>query len=167
MAASVLLYVGLCPEDTDKWTKWSVYLFALPFATAMFLIWPLMSINVAGRTKKTWFTASSLVTYSAGNIVGSQVMTDPPRYIRGLIGLTVAMILYMILFIAWWCYYLYENRRRDRIVRERGVSDEQREYELKRAGEQDMTDREVSAAPASVSCMWLTTTQNIHFRYLC
>lgn len=143
LATAVFLFTGLCPEDTPKWTKWSVYIFSLPFATAMFLIWPLMSINVAGRTKKTWLTASSLIAYSAGNILGSQIFRDPPRYVRGLIGVSIAMILYMILFVVWWIYYIRENRRRDRVVAGLGLTPEQEEDERRKAGEQDMTDVQV------------------------
>lgn len=164
MAIAVFLYVGLCPQDTDKWTKWAVYLFALPFATAMFLIWPLMSINVAGRTKKTFLTASALVTYSeclhragadeigAGNILGSQIFKDPPRYIKGLVGISIAMILYMILLCAWWAYYVWENKRRDRIVGASGHTLEEQEYARRVSGEKDMTDREVRIQRSLFRC---------------
>ncbi|TXT07212.1 hypothetical protein VHUM_03382 [Vanrija humicola] len=149
LATASFLFVGLTPADTPKWTKWGVYIFALPFATAMFLIWPLMSINVAGRTKKTWLTASALVAYSAGNILGSQIFRDPPRYVRGLIGVSIAMILYMVLFVVWWWYYVRENRRRDRVVAEMGLTPEEEEAERRKAGEQDMTDVQVGGGVGS------------------
>jgi hypothetical protein len=54
------------------------------------------------------------------------------------------MLLYMALFVIWWMYYIYENRRRDRIVAQRNLSQKEQEYERLRAGESDMTDMEVS-----------------------
>lgn len=63
IACAAFLYTGLAPTHTPMWTKWGVFTLTSVFATAMFMLWPLMSINVAGRTKKAWLSATSLMTY--------------------------------------------------------------------------------------------------------
>lgn len=144
------LYTGLAPEETDTWIKWGIFIITSVFATAMFMMWPLMSINVAGRTKKTWLSATSLVTYCAGNIAGSQMFrpNDAPRYLKGLVGCAAVMLVNVLLMLCWLGYYIWENRRRERAFLASGLTMEEREYQSKLAGETDMTDRE-----------------NVHFRY--
>lgn len=53
-------------------------------------------------------------------------VSSPSRY---LVGLTVTSAFFGVEFVilgAWWMYYLYENRRRDRAQIAAGVSDEER-----------------------------------------
>lgn len=74
----VLLFVGL--SDVGRWARWAVWIFCLFYSISTFITaWPMISINVAGRTKKAFFGGSSLIAYCAGNIVGSQVR----RYTKG------------------------------------------------------------------------------------
>lgn len=149
-SCAAFLYTGLAPADTAMWTKWGVYILTSVFATGMFMCWPLMSINVAGRTKKAWLSATSLVTYCVGNIIGSQmfVASDAPKYLKGLTGTACVMMVNVVLMVVWVVYYIFENRRRDRAFEASGVTVEEMEYQCRLAGETDMTDR-----------------QNVHFRY--
>lgn len=151
VACAAFLFTGLAPDTVAHWTKWGVYVLTSVFATAMFMVWPLMSINVAGRTKKAWLSATSLVTYCAGNIIGSQIFvtSDAPKYLKGLTGCAIAMMINVVLMLGWVAYYVWENRRRDRAFAASGMSTDEQAYQSKLAGETDMTDRD-----------------NKHFRYV-
>lgn len=55
----VLLFAGL--STAGKWAKWGVWMFSLVYAIGSFILaWPMISVNVAGRTKKSFFGATSL-----------------------------------------------------------------------------------------------------------
>jgi len=145
-SCAAFLYTGLAPDSTPMWTKWGIFILTSVFATAMFMLWPLMSINVAGRTKKAWLSATSLMTYCAGNIIGSQIFppSDAPKYLHGLTACAIVMMVNIVLMLVWWGYYAWENKRRDKAVAVLGISVEEQDYQRKLAGEADMTDREVS-----------------------
>ncbi|CAK9786196.1 hypothetical protein CC85DRAFT_271311 [Cutaneotrichosporon oleaginosum] len=151
----VFLFVGLAGKVPDKVgnnARFVVFCFVSLFAIPMFMMWPLMSINVAGRTKKTFNAAMLLVAYCVGNIIGSQVMRpkDAPLYLTGLTAIAIVMAVNVVNFAAWWYYYWSTNRKRERAFIASGITMERREHENRLAGETDLTDRE-----------------NPHFRYLC
>lgn len=68
----VFLFVGLSPSSNTS--RYVVFVMVAAFNTPMFIIWPLMSANIAGRTKKTFNAACMIMAYSAGNVIGSQIM---------------------------------------------------------------------------------------------
>lgn len=143
-----LLSVGLMKGTADnKWTRWALFSFCSTYSCAMYLTWPLMSINVAGRTKKTWISGTALMTFCIGNIIGSQIFrpSDAPRYLKGLTGCAIAMAVCMVVVGAWWSYYEYTNRKRDRDFVTSGLTKEEQDYQRKLAGETDLTDIQVSA----------------------
>jgi hypothetical protein len=153
MAIFVFLFVGLAgknPAISDH-ARFIVFCWIGVFTTPMFLVWPLMSANVAGRTKKTFFAACQLVSFCVGNIIGSQVMrpSDAPLYLTGLTAIAICMAVNLLNFSAWWWYYTWANRKREAAFLASGVSEDQKELENRVAGETDLTDRE-----------------NIHFRYM-
>lgn len=74
IGAAVWLFVGLSGSGVSRWAKYGMFLFCHTFVVAIFMIWPLMSVNVAGRTKKSFFSATSLMSYCIGNTVGSQIL---------------------------------------------------------------------------------------------
>ncbi len=92
----------------------------------------------------------TFIGYCVGNMVGSQVMKtkDAPRYVNGTIACSVALALEAILLLLWRFWYMYENRRRDRLAAESGLSKEEQDRLGKEMGEKDMTD-------------W----ENVYFRY--
>ncbi|WVQ72932.1 hypothetical protein IAR50_002494 [Cryptococcus sp. DSM 104548] len=147
----VFLYVGLA-VDADKWQLWSCFLFSGVFACTTFMLWPIMSINTAGRTKKTFISATGLIAYCVGNMVGSQTMraSDAPRYLTGLTANAIVLAVEIVVLLCWYGYYIWENKKRERAFEDSGVSWEEREYQNKMAGETDVTDLE-----------------NPHFRYSC
>lgn len=83
-------------------------------------------------------------------MVGAQVFRtkDAPRYVSGTIACSVCFGLEILVIIAWRLWYVYENRRRDRVAADSGKSKEEQALEGQHFGEQDMTD-----------------LQNPHFRY--
>ncbi|KAJ3526039.1 hypothetical protein NM208_g11373 [Fusarium decemcellulare] len=114
------------------------------------VIWTFLPSNVAGRTKKTVTATILFIAYCVGNAVGAQmfVASDAPRYIRGL---TACAVLYCVEFCSmatWRFYYIWENRRRAKMIQEQGITEEESERLGKGNAEADMTDRE-----------------NIHFKY--
>ncbi|KAK8858401.1 hypothetical protein IAR55_002628 [Kwoniella newhampshirensis] len=147
----VFLYVGLA-TSAGKWQLWACFCFSGVFACSTFLLWPIMSINAAGRTKKTFIGATGLIAYCVGNMVGSQTMrpSDAPRYLKGLTANAIVLGMEVIVLACWYAYYMWENKRRDAAFIASGVSMEEREFQNKLAGETDVTDR-----------------QNPHFRYAC
>lgn len=161
---SCLLAVGLLPTTADKkWTKWALFSFSSIYSCAMYLTWPLMSINVAGRTKKTWVSTTSLMTFCAGNIIGSQIFrpSDAPKYLKGLIGCAVSELILCAFAAGWWVYYEWTNRRRERAFIASGMTKEEQAFQRKLAGEADLTDIQVSIF-RTINPL---TLQNIHFRY--
>lgn len=59
MSFLAFMFTGLAPKTMDKWTVYGIFLFAPSFACSIFLMWPLWSINVAGRTKKSFVSGTS------------------------------------------------------------------------------------------------------------
>lgn len=147
----VLFFVGFA--NVGKWAKWGVFILSQSFSIGTFVVaWPLLSINVAGRTKKSFFAASNLLVYCVGNIVGSQVMrpSDAPLYHVGLTVCACCMLANMGNLCCWWAHYVRTNRRRLRAFEESGLTEEERNYQNYLAGETDLTD-----------------VQNKFFRYEC
>ncbi|KAI8626315.1 MFS general substrate transporter [Xylariaceae sp. FL1651] len=145
-----LTALGLLPSDSMKWTRWGLYIMQATGTIPSLLIWTFVPSNVAGRTKKTVTTTVLFVAYAVGAAVGGQILRpdDAPRYIRGL---TASGILYGIAFfslVLWRMYYIWENRRRAKIIEEMGISPEESERLGKLNAEADMTDQD-----------------NIHFKY--
>ncbi|KAI3318913.1 MFS general substrate transporter [Xylariaceae sp. AK1471] len=145
-----LIALGLLPTDSMKWTRWGLYIMQSTGTLPGLLIWTFVPSNVAGRTKKTVTTTVLFVAYSTGAAIGGQILRpeDAPRYIRGL---TASGILYGVEFVSmllWRAYYIWENRRRAKIIQEMGISPEESERLGKLNAEADMTDQE-----------------NIHFKY--
>lgn len=62
----ILLFVGFTPDSMNKWIRWAFYCFYPIYSICMFLIFPLMTVNVAGRSKKTVFGAMCLISYCVG-----------------------------------------------------------------------------------------------------
>lgn len=166
----VLLFVGFTPLTMNKWIRWTFYSFYGMYSICMFLVFPLMTVNVAGRSKKTVFGAMCLVAYCVGvswflcvyvhvvpsadrlNVVGSQIFVaaDAPRYHRALAACAVILCVNAINLLAMWRYYHKENKRRDAELAASGIDDAERQLQMRLAGESDLTDKE-----------------NRHFRYSC
>ncbi|KAH7376881.1 major facilitator superfamily domain-containing protein [Plectosphaerella cucumerina] len=145
-----MMALSLLPTDRMRWVRWGMYILQVFGSLPGLMIWTFLPSNVAGRTKKTVTSTVLFIGYCVGNAVGAQmfVVSDAPKYIRGI---TACAILYCVEFCCmatWRFYYIWENRRRAKMIREQGISEEESERLGKLNAEKDMTDRE-----------------NIHFKY--
>ncbi|KAI1404273.1 MFS general substrate transporter [Hypoxylon fuscum] len=127
-----------------KWARWTGYFISVTSVVALFLAWTLIPSNVAGRTKRTLTSSFSFVAYCVGNMVGSQIFAakDAPRYIPGTAGCAVCFGLELIVLIIWRITLVMRNRRREKNLREQGITEEERVERGKELGEQDCTDFE-------------------------
>lgn len=138
-----LLGMALLPNSSEyKWVKWGLYLMTVPFVLALFLAWTLIPSNVAGRTKKTIITSATFLGYCVGNMCGSQIfMTkDAPQYIPGTVGAAICLGAEFCLISLWRGYYMWQNRRRDKMAASSGISKEEQERLGREMGERDVTD---------------------------
>ncbi|KAL1872502.1 hypothetical protein Plec18167_006620 [Paecilomyces lecythidis] len=69
-------------------------------------------------------------------MAGAQVFKtkDAPRYVSGTIACSAIVIL------LWRFWYMWENRRRDGLIAESGLTKDEQEQKGKELGEQDITD---------------------------
>jgi hypothetical protein len=157
-----IVVISLLPNTSEhKWVKWGMFDMRDVFSLALFLSWGLRKANlrpikrdidpltcltvtssVAGRTKRNVVSALTLVSYCVGNMIGAQVFQtkDAPRYIPGTITCCVCFGLGVILIIVWRLWYMYMNRRRDRLAAESGLSEEELKQMGMQLGMQDKTD---------------------------
>ncbi|OCF33744.1 hypothetical protein I316_04456 [Kwoniella heveanensis BCC8398] len=151
-SVGVIIYLYIGVGNGNKWQKWAAYMWSTTPTVPTFLIWPMITTNAAGRTKKTVLGATTFIIYCAGNMIGSQIVrpSDAPRYLKSLTAGSVVLIVKTASLGAWWLYYMRENKRRDAEQQAAGITEEERLHLNKLAGETDQTDR-----------------QNRHFRYLC
>ncbi|KAJ9151759.1 Major facilitator superfamily domain, general substrate transporter [Pleurostoma richardsiae] len=108
----------------------------------------LIQANVAGRTKKTVFTASIFVTYCVGNLIGPQLFFEheAPRYQSGFASMLVCFGVQVLFVGLLYVVYLRENRKRDRFTAGAPPAEE---GDMIMLGLSDKTDKE-----------------NLHFRYV-
>ncbi|KAI0155386.1 MFS general substrate transporter [Hypoxylon sp. FL1284] len=140
--AGFAMMAALPNEPEYKWARWTGYLITVPYVVALFLAWTLIPSNIAGRTKRTLTSSFTFVGYCVGNVVGSQIFAakDAPRYIPGIVGCAVCFGLELVVLIAWRIILVMRNRRREKNLREQGISEEERVERGKQLGEQDCTD---------------------------
>ncbi|KAK7061739.1 CNF01220-like protein [Favolaschia claudopus] len=147
-----LLSIGLLPDSTEKWVKWGLYNMTSTFTVPTLLAWTLIPLNVAGRTKKTVISGSTFISYSVGQLIGTQVFraSDAPRYIKALTAISIVFGVQILVTVAWKVYYSHENTRRNREQAAAGISTEENDLVNEHAAREDKTDLE-----------------NRSFRYVC
>ncbi|WVQ85116.1 hypothetical protein IAT38_007281 [Cryptococcus sp. DSM 104549] len=146
-----LLVMGLLPfEDRYRWPKWACFMISVTANVVGLMCWTFVPSNVAGRTKRTVTQGMLFAAYCAGNAVGAQIFqaSDSPLYHRALIVCATMYAVEFFVIIGWRMWYVYQNKRRDRMVAEMGMTKEESEHQGKLNAEADMSD-------------WT----NIHFRY--
>ncbi|KAJ5662977.1 hypothetical protein N7507_003708 [Penicillium longicatenatum] len=87
------------------------------FAVNIPLSLSLISSNVAGFTKKSTVSALMFIAYCVGNIVGPQFFlpAEKPSYPTGIKAAMSGLILGIFFLICLYVFYIWENRRRDRL----------------------------------------------------
>ncbi|KAJ5642865.1 MFS general substrate transporter [Penicillium longicatenatum] len=137
------LVMSLLPDTPQyKWLKWGMYIINVVFSLTIFLGWSLIPSNVAGRTKQTVVSSMTLIAYCMGNMAGAQVFKtdDAPRYVSGTIACSVCFALATINILAWRSWYVWMNKRRDRLAAESELSKEEQEQRGRELGENNVTD---------------------------
>ncbi|KAI2605721.1 MFS general substrate transporter [Hypoxylon fragiforme] len=142
--AGFIVMATLPNEPQYKWAKWAGYFITVPCVVGLFLAWTLIPSNIAGRTKRTLTSSFTFVGYCVGNMVGSQIFLakDSPRYVPGTVVCATCFALEFFLIVAWRVLLVLRNRRREKELRDQGVTEEQRVERGKELGEQDYTDFE-------------------------
>ncbi|KAH7029875.1 major facilitator superfamily domain-containing protein [Microdochium trichocladiopsis] len=136
--------LAFLPSTVNIWVRWAMYMIQVFGVLPSLLVWTFLPSNVAGRTKKTVTSTILFIAYCVGNAIGAQmfVASDAPKYIRGITACGVLYVVEFCCMASWRFYYIWENRRRAKIIAERGISAEEAERLGKLNAEADMTDRE-------------------------
>ncbi|KAF3011469.1 hypothetical protein E8E14_005182 [Neopestalotiopsis sp. 37M] len=145
-----MLGLALLPKTGHLWTRWGVYFITSIGNVAAPMTWTLIPSNIAGRTKKSVISTVLLIAYCTGNTIGAQVFQekDAPRYIPAIVVCSVMYGLQFVILSIWRLYYIRQNRKRDAMLRDLGMSEEDAKHQGRLNAESDMTD-----------------VENIHFRY--
>jgi len=128
------LCISLLPKTPDyRWPKYGCYLITVTGTVTGLMIWSIAISNVAGRTKKSVVSTSLFIAYCVGNSIGAQLFRAEwaPNYLPA-IGISSGF--YALEFIMMFCFRLYYvriNRRRAKVIEQRGMCEE----EVKREGE--------------------------------
>ncbi|CAI0645144.1 unnamed protein product [Colletotrichum noveboracense] len=101
------------------------------------LLYSLVGANYAGHTKKVTMNATLLICFCVGNIIGPLTFTgeSAPEYIPAKTAIIVTCGLAMVFTLMLRFYYVWENKRRDNLVRAGQLG------HLKDVEFSDMTDR--------------------------
>jgi len=106
------------------------------------LLYSLVGANFAGHTKKVTMNAILLMSFCLGNIIGPLTFTNAsaPDFVPAKVTIIVTCAVALVLAGVLRFYYVWENRRRDRMAAEAGGEGEGvygKDFEFA-----DMTDRE-------------------------
>ncbi|KAL0265127.1 hypothetical protein SLS55_001086 [Diplodia seriata] len=82
------------------------------------LMYAYVSANIAGHTKKVTMNAVLLISFCLGNIIGPLTFRDgdEPEYMPAKTAIIVADIFSIMVIIVLRFYYVWENKRRDRLA---------------------------------------------------
>ncbi|RDB22485.1 hypothetical protein Hypma_010282 [Hypsizygus marmoreus] len=118
------------------------------FGSALSTVYAYNASNTAGHTKKSTVNAMTLVSFSAGNIIGTEIFQpkDAPDYIPGKIAIMVLLTVQLgVCFLLRWINLRLNVRKLAQIAEEkarRGWSDEDIQRERERHAFADLTDKE-------------------------
>ncbi|OQE21757.1 hypothetical protein PENSTE_c011G04086 [Penicillium steckii] len=88
-----------------------VYAINLPISLSI------VTSNVAGFSKKSVVSSLLFISYCVGNVIGPQffLAEEEPSYPTGIKAAMSGLVLSIFFLIVLYFYYIYENRRRDRL----------------------------------------------------
>ncbi|PWY65694.1 MFS general substrate transporter [Aspergillus heteromorphus CBS 117.55] len=136
-----MILVWKLDEDNRKGRLTGLSLGAV-FAVNIPLSLSIISSNVAGFTKRSTTSALLFIAYCVGNIVGPQFFyaSEEPYYPTGMKAAISGLALGAFFLICLLGYYVWENRRRNRLFGVPGQMTESQELAL---GLSSMTDLEI------------------------
>ncbi|KAF9448174.1 MFS general substrate transporter [Macrolepiota fuliginosa MF-IS2] len=129
-----------------------VLLFAIyltgTFGSALSSVYAYNASNTSGHTKKSTINAMTLVAFSIGNIVGSEIFQpkDAPDYIPGKIAIMVLLSVQLAISVLLRWVNLRLNKKKlvviEEIKRKHGWTDEDVQRERNKHAFADLTDKE-------------------------
>lgn len=92
------------------------------YVAALGLCFAAPGANIAGYTKRVVTAGMVFVSYAVGNIIGPHlfISTEDPPYRSGMLTCIICFSLAIPMIALLRLYYVKENRRRDRLMAERG-----------------------------------------------
>ncbi|GKZ37231.1 hypothetical protein AbraIFM66950_008688 [Aspergillus brasiliensis] len=126
-----MILVWKLDEDNSRGRLTGLALGAV-FAVNIPLSLSIISSNVAGFTKRSTTSALLFVAYCVGNIVGPQFFytSEEPYYPTGMTAATSGLALGAFFLLCLLVYYIWENKRRDRLYGVPGQMTESQELAL-------------------------------------
>ena len=109
--------------------------------------------NVSGHTKRSVMATLMTACYGLGGIIGPQTFQDKDKasnYLPAKITILVTQATCAVLFLILWRYYVWENKRRDKLYRT----------------EETLEDDTGAKVTTEESWGGLTDRQNKRFRYV-
>lgn len=129
-----------------------VLLFAIymsgTFGSSLSTLYAYNASNISGHTKKSTINAMTLVAFSVGNIVGSEIFLpkDAPEYIPGKIAIMVLLTVQIGVSFLLRFINIRLNKKKtaaiEEVKRQRGWSDEDIQRERNKYAFADLTDKE-------------------------
>ncbi|CEG64648.1 hypothetical protein RMATCC62417_01584 [Rhizopus microsporus] len=103
------------------------------YCASFVMLLTVVANNVAGYTKKVFYSSSIMIFYTLGNFIGPFMMVDSqkPLYIGGMIGFIVADFICILLYMYLRWTMIRENRRRLALPAKMEVVDDMTDIENK------------------------------------
>jgi MFS transporter, ACS family, allantoate permease len=118
------------------------------FGSALSTVYAWNASNTGGHTKKSTINAMTLVSFSAGNIIGTEIFQpkDAPGYLPGKIAIMVLLTVQLaICFLLRWINVRLNVKKQEQIAElkaRNGWSDADIQRERDRHAFADLTDKE-------------------------
>ncbi|KAK7056443.1 hypothetical protein VNI00_002998 [Paramarasmius palmivorus] len=128
-------------------TLLTIYLIGT-FGSALSCVYAYNASNTGGHTKKSTINAMTMVSFSVGNIVGTEIFLpkDAPAYIPGKIAIMVLLTVQLgICWLLRWINLRLNTKKRAQIEAlkaEKGWTDEDVQRERERHAFADLTDKQ-------------------------
>ncbi|TRM67974.1 major facilitator superfamily domain-containing protein [Schizophyllum amplum] len=141
------ILVGLNDSGNKAVLLFAIYIIGT-YGSALAAIYSYNASNTSGHTKKNTVNAMTLVSFSVGNIIGTEIFLakDAPDYIPGKIAILVLLIASLIIALMLRAINLRMNvRRRKALVAlqtQNGWADADVQRERERHAFADLTDKE-------------------------
>ncbi|KAH7879716.1 MFS general substrate transporter [Lentinula edodes] len=141
------MLIGLNDSGKKGALLFATYLIGT-FGSSLSTVYAYNASNTSGHTKKSTVNAMTLLTFSIGNIVGTEIFLpkDAPAYIPGKIAIMVLLTVQLGISLLLRCINLRLNRRKfaqiEELKRSRGWTDADVQKEREKHAFMDLTDQE-------------------------
>ncbi|KAE9410394.1 MFS general substrate transporter [Gymnopus androsaceus JB14] len=156
--AGTALIIGLNGSDKKGALLFGTYLIGT-FGSALATIYAYNASNTSGHTKKSTLNAMTLLTFSVGNIIGTEIFQpkDAPGYIPGKVAIMVLLIIQLLLsYVLKWINLRLNKKKVAQIAelkRSKGWTDADVQKERERHAFMDLTDHDLGPKHYSISAL--------------